>query len=349
MSARLVRGAFALAMMILAGCTGEPLQRYAKSGDMLLVPFASIKRDAQMRYIGPADLTATITDQQGVTHPVKVFSTFRSFSDNTRFIDSAPRENPLSHAFAHYDGQWIAVLRLVNPADDQPLSLAAGEAQVSIASPTNKLRSTEDGINSPSLASLPVEILPGQSADASMIYNNFPFYLLPMPQVEVTPETIPAGIDSLGGGNFQFVFAKADFTDGDGVLKLPRAEKMTPDPNVQLLSSFKDEGENMRWSLIVMNPFGFHRRADYFPVVQTDEESPHPSESQPGASEFADLGIVIVLTDNGDIPVSMKQSWSEAIHPQPAESYYFNTQGQKLAEVLPHYDQVVPFAATQQQ
>ncbi len=116
-------------LLLIAGCqSAATLSLAVRSGDTVLVGLSGDAGEtitnSVAEVIRAEDLTASITDTNSNTLPVRVRNVFRVYGDPTANGQAANR------------GQWLAVIDLVDGAN-QALALATGPATLNLAS--NKL------------------------------------------------------------------------------------------------------------------------------------------------------------------------------------------------------------------
>jgi hypothetical protein len=116
-----------LVAVAMAGCqSAATLSTAVRAGDTFILGLTGEPEgqvaNTTAEVIRVDDITATITDSDGNTSPVRVRSVFRVFGD--------PTANPL----AANQGQWIAVIDLVDDSS-VPLDLSVGNATLNISSP----------------------------------------------------------------------------------------------------------------------------------------------------------------------------------------------------------------------
>ncbi|MGI9288121.1 MAG: hypothetical protein ACR2P1_22240 [Pseudomonadales bacterium] len=116
-----------LVAVVLAGCqSAATLSTAIRTGDTFIVGLSgepeALMPNTAAEVIRVDDLTATITDSAGNSSPVRVRSVFRVFGD------------PTATSLAANQGQWIAVIDLVDDAS-VPLDLSIGNATLNISSP----------------------------------------------------------------------------------------------------------------------------------------------------------------------------------------------------------------------
>lgn len=252
-----------LSMLLLgAGCTSmQSMSSYARAGDTITIALGGSDTNALVPVIKKENLTVTITDAGGNTYPVLVRYVFQSYSDpassySYRAFRSAPDYITYNNP---YQGQWLAVIDLVDPGTGNPLVLLEGAATIAVSSPElqtvffgggNSLTWTNGD-----LSSIPIEILPGIGSSNKL---NVPQYMLadpvaalePLPQVQVAPSGTPPVV--IGGGEFVFSYVNADFTSA------PKVIPATPDHNTQILSNHIDQGNGTSLlKIMVLNQHGF--------------------------------------------------------------------------------------------
>jgi hypothetical protein len=115
-----------LVAVAMAGCqSAATLSTAVRAGDTFILGLSGETEalvPATAEVIRVDDITATITDSDGNSSPVRVRSVFRVFGD------------PTAHPWAANLGQWIAVIDLVDDSS-VPLDLSIGNATLNISSP----------------------------------------------------------------------------------------------------------------------------------------------------------------------------------------------------------------------
>ncbi|WP_123711029.1 hypothetical protein [Sinobacterium caligoides] len=311
-------GVIALVLLV-SGCISAPLQRYAKTGDVLTIPFASMKKDTNGEYINHDDLTVTITPNGSTAPlPVKVRMTKRIFDEPASINNLL---GMLGTTVASHDGEWVAIVELKDPETDKPLVLAPGPATISIAS--EKL-TPFDNDNTYRLdpAALPIEILEGTASklpefvrahlevlgfdDASMI---------------VQPSAL-AGEERFGGMQLQFSYTPAGGAaqTNDNPLLLT---KYVPDPNSQLTISYNMVDNSYHVKAIMLNRYGF--------ITGLDDSTAEQLGVSVLASDIENLSLAMTYLTGIDVD-------SEVII-DTAESYYFDLDGNRIEGVTPVFVQ----------
>ncbi len=116
-----------LVAVAMAGCqSAATLSTAVRNGDTFIVGLSgepeALMPNTTAEVIRVDDLTATITDSDGSASAARVRSVFKVFGD------------PTANALAANQGQWIAVIDLVD-AGSVPLDLSLGNATLNISSP----------------------------------------------------------------------------------------------------------------------------------------------------------------------------------------------------------------------
>ncbi|MBI3561152.1 MAG: hypothetical protein HY080_05480 [Gammaproteobacteria bacterium] len=251
-------------LLSLGGCASmQPLSNLARSGDTVTISLGGTDSNALTPILKKEEVSVTITDAAGRAYPVKLRNLFRVYSDPTSHYDyvATGSDNQIETYVSPHQGQWMAVLDLVDPVSAQPLPLAAGQANFAVSSP--KLQTWVDypgygwKWTNGDLSAIPIEIITGNGAPNPLNYLTPVSYsplngLEPEPQVEITATGIPSNL--IGGGMFVFKYVIADFVSGN-----PRVTTTTPDPNVQLASHNLPQGDGTALlKVMISNPHGFN-------------------------------------------------------------------------------------------
>lgn len=251
---RLARMAPVTLLLFLSACSAiQPLGNYARTGDT--VSIAVYPTDG-LGVIKKEQASVSLTDAAQVVHPVTLRNVFRVYSDpSSRYSLRAAKTTagwssaaPIESYANAYQGQWLAIVDLVNPATGVADPLATGPATLVFTTP-----------NSPSPATSTLEILPGlgkrNRLDGNYNYGSYaPVSTLePTPQVSVDFTAIPTA--PLGGGTFVVNYDTATFGASN---TSPWAVVTSPDPNIQLIANtvpLANGTTDLRVS--VLNPHGF--------------------------------------------------------------------------------------------
>lgn len=262
----------AIALLMSACASMQPLSNYARTGDTVMISLGGTDSNARVPVLKKENLTITITDASDTSYPVKVRRLFRVYSDPTggysyrsaSLMDPSPSN--LDVYVDAYQGQWMAVIDLVDPATDTPWPLAIGTAQLSVSSPEIQNWVDYSGYGytwaNGDLDNVPVEIIAGAGSPNPLNYmdvmNNYSLASLePQPQVEVTVSGTPPA--DIGGGSLEIRYTDADFKANAP----PVVTMTTPDPNIQLASSREPQGDGTTMlRILIMNPHGF-MQSDY--------------------------------------------------------------------------------------
>lgn len=333
------RYAFLLVVLLVAlqltGCASmQSLSNYARSGDTVTVSLGGTDSNALIPILKKEDVNATITDADGNTYPVKVRNVFRVYSDPTsHFNYRSPASNNRFETYVYPDqGQWMAVLDLVDPTTDQPLTLASGAATLAIDSAGLTPRVDYPGYGWPwtngNLSSIAIEILAGTGAKNPLNYlaplSFSPLDSLePQPQVEVTATGTPTAL--IGGGMFVFKYVVTDFGNSP-----PRVMTSTPDPNVQLSSNAIPQGDGTALlNVMISNPHGFN-------INNSKLDSSGTNLLLKGSSLYRSLRFSIVW-DNTNTTVT-DTSWQNSLSLVSAK--YVDLQGNAMSELTPELSKI---------
>lgn len=305
---------------MLSGCASQqPLSNFARKGDTVVVSLGGTTKNVQVPVLKKEDVAVSITDAAGTTHTPKLRNLFRVYADPTsNYTYSSTRSGTWAYSQAGaYQGQWMAVIDLVNPGTNQALPLAQGSASVQVsAAGLQSTASTSNG----NLDDIPLTIIAGTGAPNplneedtnSFAGINRPLnYLDPLPQIRVSPSpaTPPAG-SAIGGLNLVFSYNTSD------VLRGPDIVPAAPDPNLQLLTDVENQGDGTTIvKAMLINPHGFNRSN----TVYSD-----------GTSPYRNLGLSIVLGNGSGIT---DQNWQTAVQVISAE--YIDINGDPVADVTP--------------
>lgn len=179
---------------VLSGCVGqEAFTKMARSGDTVALALGGSPAHELDPNVRKADMSASITDSSGVSYPVKLRHLFKLHPDPTsKFNYSATYEYDSAIFSSRYyrqpnQGEWIAVIDLVDPQSNTLLPLVAGMATLQVTTP-DLVNSLPFGIYSSdgNLASIEIEILDGTGSIHD--FNDFgsPGMLEPLPQIEIS-------------------------------------------------------------------------------------------------------------------------------------------------------------------
>ena len=250
---------------VISGCASmQPLSNYARSGDTVVISLGGSDSNALVPVLRKENLVISITDSGGSSYPVKVRNLFRVNGDPTSgYAFRSPTSDQIYDNYVDpHQGLWLAVLDLVDPANDAPLPLATGDASLRVSSPEIQNWFDHAGWGWPwtngHLDHVPIEILPGTGAPNPMNYLG-PVSTAPLDSLEPNPqvEIVASGSAAveIGGGVFVFQLQNADFNGSGGY---PRAVATVPDPNIQLMSRREDQGDGTSLlTVIILNPHGF--------------------------------------------------------------------------------------------
>lgn len=304
---------------LVTGCVSQqPLSNFARKGDTVVVSLGGTTKNVQVPVLKKENVTVTVTDAAGTTHTPKVRNLFRVYADPTsNYSYSSTRSGSWAYTVGAYQGQWMAVIDLVNPGNNQVLPLAQGAATVSFtAAGLQSTPGTSDG----DMNSVPLTIIAGTGAPNPLNEQNTnsffgvsrPMnYLDPLPQILVSPNpaTPPSGT-AIGGLNLVFSYTTSDIPGSPDIM--PAA----PDANTQLMTDIDHQSDGTTVvKAMLLNPHGFKRSN---------------SASTDGSSPYKNLAVSIVLGGSGYIT---DQNWQSALQVISAE--YVDINGDPVVDVTP--------------
>lgn len=307
-----------LAMIILAGsgCTSmNTLSSYARTGDTVSVSLGGTFRHSADTVLKKEEVVATITDSASLNYAVKVRHLFRLFSDPTSTYSLRSQVSGTLENNAGADqGQWMAIIDLVDPITNDVLPLQTGAATLSITAPN--LTNTAGQYGNGDLTQIPIEILPGTGTPNLLNAEGdqeMASLLQPEPQVEVKPGDLSA-VDSLGGVEYVFSYVTADFD----VQNFPVVVKMSPNQNIQLITNYLPQGNGTTLiKVLLLNPNGF---AD------------NVSASINGKLPYRNLNIALAWYSLANASIT-DDNWNNSI--QLVSSNYINLNGNSVAGIQP--------------
>ncbi len=301
------------------GCTSlQTMSSYARTGDTVTVALGGSTTVALAPVVKKENVKVKITDSAGVTYPVKVRYVFKTYSDPAsryayrnfyNYNDFVTMNKP-------YQGQWMAVIDLVDPDTGNPPPLAEGMASLAISSPDLKTHYFGDiSWTNGNLSAIPIEILAGTGHSNSLNYMDSlmmdPMPLLePLPEVEVSPKGTP--LLEVGGGEFVLSYVNADFQVA------PKVIPTTPDTNVQILSNVTDQGNGTSLlKVLVMNQHGF----------RIDDK--RDDSLNKGKSQFRSLAFGVIWDPL--YSSVLEASWQNSL--QFVSGQYFDVEGKPMSEL----------------
>lgn len=306
-----------LLLLMACGCTAvQPLPDTIQTGGTLIVALGGTATDGMLRR---QQVSVSVADAAGTVYPVSLRNLLRLYGDPTSSyaLRSGGRWRggavPLEAYAAPYEGQWLAVVDLVDPATRQPPALAAGGGSLRVASPART-------------HSVPVNVLPGIATPnpldgSGRLFGYAPLDTLePMPQVLVAPRGAPSR--TVGGAAFVFQYTTAEFQDTH---KAPRAVIVSPDPNLTLLSARRDLGGGVtELAVALLDPYGF--KSD----DQTD------GDFQNGMALWRDLKLALVWDKSLDGITDA--NWRDSL--RLVRATYYDLDGAPLPELVPELRKV---------
>ena len=179
---------------VLSGCVGQQaFTKVARTGDTVALALGGSPSHELNPNVRKVDMSVSITDSSGVSYPAKLRHLFKLHPDPASKLNySATYEYDVSvfssRAYRQPNqGEWIAVVDLVDPQSGVPLPLMPGMATLQVVTPdlTNSVPfgvANSDG----NLASIDIEILAGTGSIHGFNDYGSPEMLEPLPQIEVS-------------------------------------------------------------------------------------------------------------------------------------------------------------------
>jgi hypothetical protein len=302
----------------LSGCINiNPIPAYAKSDDFVHILLGGIKRNINGDTLAISDLTATITDADGVAHNVRIAQLYRSYPDYSSqlSVNNLDRSHAVYGHTLPYDGGWWVTLRLASPNTQQgpgsPLPLAVGFATISITSPTGKLIQTNADPYEGNYNNFNLEILEGVANTG--IYDDKQYIAYaPSRSLTIKPDDLGA-TSFIGGVQIKIDYVTANLDAATAVP--PMIVPISHDPNINVIQHTVDNQDGTK-SIIMMvtNPNGFV-----------------PIESWViGQSSLSDLSFLLVT----DRPTSY-MNWETTFTVDAVESYYIDASGDEIVGIEP--------------
>lgn len=300
--------------VFLSGCVQtntNPTQ--IQSGGLVQIGLGGIKRNAGGKALTVDDLTATITDKNGTTFPIQIYSIFRVYPDNASsyIISRLDPDNgsPTHDNTVPFDGGWY-IAAILTDLNGTPLPLAIGNATISVTSA--KLQNLKAGSEG-DLTKIKIKILSGTTTAPYEQTEQFNYYRS-INHLTLNPSTT-TGISSVGGATIKLTYNNAQFPSAIP----PQVVPVSHDPNVQVTSKLTDNGNGTSSIVVnILNPRGFVPLANW----------------SAGKSMLEDLNLMVVPQSGLD------QNWMQHISIDSANSYYIDLNGSIINGVTPILDVV---------
>jgi hypothetical protein len=246
----------AITMLMLSGCISlVPTPNYARAGDVVNIGLGGLKRNANMQFVNPWEMTITLTDANTVEHTPQVVGVYRVFPDHTSSYSVTAQERnntTFGDLYPHDGAVWVTV-RLTD-SGRVPLPLAVGPAFITVDSP----QLTQTGkTNEGEYSSFPIEILPGTGQPSLTDQQNQAYqtdgYLTIKPSAPL--------VGAVGGVQLEIVF-DASLTDNDPIDL--SVVPLNHDPNLNLIQRVADNGDGTKTlTALLTNPRGFDDLTNY--------------------------------------------------------------------------------------
>jgi len=246
--------ALGLTALLFSGCVSmQPLSNYARSGDTITLSLGGTNF-APSGMIKKENVTVQITDALGQIHTAKLRKLFRVYSDPTSYYATRQKVGgSIEASSGRMQGQWMALIDLIDPVTSTNLPLAVGDASLNITAPEIIAPNNWGHGN---ITAMPIKILEGEGSPNSLNRATSPYYdmvsaLEPEPQVLVRLDETTAGGANITGVEYVFSYIQADFN----TLYAPDVVLMTPNQNVQMIKSksLQDDGTVQIKTIILGN------------------------------------------------------------------------------------------------
>jgi len=299
---------------LAAGCTGvQTLSNYARTGDTVSM---AVNQTEPNQFIKKEQASVTLIDSANVSHPVTLHYLIRVYSDPTSSYAVRSVKNqgwqgnaPYETMSVPYQGQWLAIVDLIDPTTGVAPSLPAGAAQLVFYSPL-----TSDVSSS-------LTILPGTGQPNPLHASTDPAgytafdTLEPMPQVAVQVGGTPT--TPLGGGVFTISYVTADF---GGANTAPSVIVTSPDRNIELSSQQQAlSNGTTQIKVSIKNPHGFQVNNSRFTGLANQ------------MSLLRDLRFIVVWDKS--LTSITDANWQNSL--QLVGGYYFDLNGAPVSGLTP--------------
>lgn len=291
------------------GCTSmHPMPNYARPGDSITLSIGG-SNSVPSGMLRKENITVQITDSSGQVHNAKLRNLFRVFSDPTsRYATRNRMKYGVEGSSGLMQGQWMALIDLIDPSTSINLPLSVGAATLNIIAPEYEPPVGTWGHGD--LSSIPIEIIEGQGSPNTLNRDIGPTFdmvnaLEPEPQVLVRLDSASANGASIAGVEYVFSFVVENFNTA---YYIPDAILMTPNQDVQIIKS-KIPGYNgtINLKVIVLGDFS-------------------------DALKYKEMDISLVWINNSTVNVS-DENWMDSI--QLVSSKYIDSEGNVLPQLLP--------------
>ncbi|MEZ5501655.1 MAG: hypothetical protein R3E50_02965 [Halioglobus sp.] len=304
-----------LAVCWLAGCVQtKTTPGYARAGDHIIIGLGGAIRNAGgQATLKASDLTVTLKDHNNQQFALEPRFIFKSYLDYTAQMNTYTFDGTNVQAglvgMVPYDGGWFVVAPLTYPGQyASPLPLAVGAATISVSSP--KLINTANNVEG-NLSSIPIEIIPGTSAQDVNFVRQFIGYVKTPNSFVVRPNSL-VGISEAGGA-YLVIHYNDDTYFKNGLL--PVVVPSDHNPYVQLNYNVVPNGDGTGTIYVtLLNPAGFRTVAS----------------ASPNSSFMSDLTVRLNYFSNGT-PAQAKTNFSV----DTTKSYYIDPNGATLVGLYP--------------
>jgi len=329
-----------LVLATMIGCSSmQSISSYARTGDTVMVSLGGSAKNALVPVLRKENISATITDSLGNESAITIRNLFKIYADGTSLYNYQTKAHLLSGPYVSaYQGQWMAVLDLVDPVTSEPVNIASGQASIAISSiELDETFQYYNTVYNGNLSQIPIEIIDGIGSKNPMNYltpiSESPLnYLEPLPQVLISPQ---GAFDSenitIGGLEYTISFNTADFRRAGNDYK-PNVAIEIPDSKAQLAVKYlPQEDGTTQIKIVLMNPSGFST----YETPANATKNTTTQEYLPEASPFKSLNISLYWANLNNIT---DENWMNSL--QIVNSTYYDTNGNVVTELSPSINKV---------
>ena len=296
-----------LAAYFVSGCTGyQAFSKIARTGDTVALAIGSSPRNEINSFVDKSNMTVAITDSAGSIFDVTLHYLFKLNGDNSSKHNynatyDGISQNPPRYSRFFRDpnqGEWIAVIDLVDPISGvaPPLTIGAATIAISTLDLHDTLPDVFGFFTDGALSSIDIEILPGTGTPHT--YNDTfgnPDALEPLPKIQISFDNanITTPLDQqlnnavvIGGLEFTIDYDETvfnelcSFVDTGGIptdfeLCPPMVRGNEHEPRISVISAEVTESGNKKIRVIVMSEPGAGIIASPDPSDLLDNHSPY--------------------------------------------------------------------------
>ncbi len=254
----------ALLSVLFTGCTSmQTISNYARTGDTVMVSLGGSTKNSLVPVLKKENMTAVITDSAGTEQTISIRNLFKLHADQTSLYNYFNQNHKLSGQTGYvdaYQGQWMAVIDLVDPVTQEAVNIVPGQASIAITSTELdgdfQYYNTEYNGN---LGQVSIEVIDGVGSTNPLNYmtpiSESPMdYLEPLSQILISPQG-NYDSDNVTIGGLEYVIS---YTPQDFYIYKPNVAKQIVDGKSQLAVKYLPQGDGTTHiKIMLMNPNGF--------------------------------------------------------------------------------------------